>query len=292
MLLSENLQPHPLSPPAPPWRALRPTEEEKGVLSVYYSEDQAAVPVRAIMLPNNNKSDPNIETATYGLFSTCSQGTRAGIVKRGTRYMFFVTRRGKGRMLTGYYRLKWYTPGNLAGSDFAVAADHVHFIDPGLPLRDLPEEVRSHCMRRFRLALGLDASATRVLLDALHSRPNALERYLAEVDRIECRNMHLTGFRYVAWQRKEPFTWDEARLYLPGMKQLPPPLSGAARRITQSRSGKWRCTQCDKITSSAALLRLCPSCKHAGTLIEFIESTPSELMRLALPNTSSAATTR
>src|SRR4051812_11206383 len=98
----DYLHTHPLKPPASPWLELIPTNNEEGVLSYYYSEDEACVPVRAIMLPNNNKSDPNIETATYGLFSTCSQGTRAGIVERGTRYMFFVTQRGHGRMLTGY----------------------------------------------------------------------------------------------------------------------------------------------------------------------------------------------
>jgi hypothetical protein len=223
------------------------------------------------MLPNNNKSDPNIETATYGLFSTCSQGTRAGIVERGTRYMFFVTQRGHGRMLTGYYRLRWYAKGNLPGKDFAVAADHVHFIDPGLPLRDLPESVRSHCMKSFRLCLRVDASATRVLLEVLNSKFNAIDRYLSEVERIERRNMHLTGFRYVAWQRKGSFTWEDARLYLPDVGNVTVKPGNAKRRIMKSRTGKWNCTHCGKLTESHALLRLCPSCKQPGSLVEFVD---------------------
>src|SRR5216683_1864933 len=81
-MLPQDFHVHPLKPPAPPWLELVPTDDAgEGVLSFYYSEDEAAVPIRAIMLPNNNKSDPNIETATYGLFSTCSQRTRAGIVE-------------------------------------------------------------------------------------------------------------------------------------------------------------------------------------------------------------------
>src|SRR6266849_674173 len=229
-MLPQDFHVHPLKPPAPPWLELVPTDDAgEGVLSFYYSEDEAAVPIRAIMLPNNNKSDPNIETATYGLFSTCSQRTRAGIVERGTRYMFFVTQRGGCRMLTGYYRLRWYTPGNLPGRDFAVAADHVHFIDPGLPLR------------------------------------------------------HLTGYRYVAWRRKEPFTWEEARLYLPGIGQSSATPAGSARRIMTSRSGKWRCTHCGELTSSDALLRLCPSCKQPSTLIEFIGSAPRSESPAASP---------
>lgn len=287
---SNRLKAHPLMPPAPPWLELPPTEKAEGVLSFFYSEDEAAVPIRAIMLPNNNKSDPNIETATYGLFSTCSQATRAGIVEHGTRYMFFVTRRGKGRMLAGYYRLRWYTGGNLPGRDFAVAADQVHFIDPGLPLRNLPESLRSHCTKRFRLSACLGASATQELLDLLNRSPNAIERYLREVERIERRNMHLTGFRYVAWQRKEPFTWEEARLYLPETAHSSLASPSSARRINTSRTGKWSCTHCGKITSSDALLRLCPSCKQAGTLIEFIESTPggstrSESSAMSTPTT-------
>lgn len=240
----------------------------EGVLSYYYSEDAAAVPIRAVMLANNNKSDPNIETATYGLFSTCSSRTRSGIVRRGTGYMFFVTQRDGGRMITGYYRLKWFTPGSLGGRDFAVAADHVHFIAPGIRVQDLPAELRSHCGKRFRLSLGLDSVQTCALLWVLDRHPNQVGRYREEIDRIERLNMHLTRFRYVAWRRTEPFSWEAARLYLPAANEwrLTPP--APSRHKNKSRSDWWKCTKCGKRTPSKALLKICPWCEKQATLIE------------------------
>jgi hypothetical protein len=245
---------------------------QEGVLSFYYSEDEAAVPIRAILLAKNNKSDPNIETGTYGLFSTCSLPTRAGIVRRGTGYMFFVTRRHRSRMLTGYYRLKWFTPGTLSGNDYAVAADHMHFVAPGIRLEDLPADLRAHCAKRFRLSHRVGSEHTRALLDLLESQPNKVQRYLEEIDRIERRNQHLTGFRYVAWRRTEPFTWDVAPQYLPDLEQTHQAPLAAVGRKNQSQSGWWSCTTCSKLTQSEALLKICPRCSQRGTLVEYLES--------------------
>lgn len=258
----------PPKPPGPPWRPLPSAGALEGVLSFYYSEDEAAVPIRAVMLANNNKSDPNIETATYGLFSTCSPRTRSGIVHRGTGYMFFVTQRHGGRMITGYYRLKWFTPGSLAGHDFAVAADHVHFIAPGIPVQDLPAELRSHCGKRFRLSLKLDSKQTLALLCVLDRHPNQAERYLKEIDRIERRNQHLTGFRYVAWRRTEPFSWEAASLYLPAENAFRLTSPAPRRHKNKSSSDWWKCIKCGKRTPSKALLKLCPWCNEQATLIE------------------------
>lgn len=258
----------PLKPPGPPWSSLPPAGASKGVLSVYYSEAEAAVPIRAVMLANNNKSDPNIETATYGLFSTCSQRTRSGIVRHGTGYMFFVTQRYGGRMITGYYRLKWFAPGSLGRRDFAVAADHVHFIAPGIPLQDLPAELRSHCGQRFRLSLNLDQEQTSALLSVLDRHPNQVERYLEEIDRLERRNKHLTGFRYVAWRRTEPFSWEAAKFYLPSASEWRLTSPVLSSRRNKSSSDWWKCTKCGKRTSSKALLKVCPWCGERATLIE------------------------
>ena len=71
----------PVMPPATPWTALEVDTPAIGYLSVYLSEDLSKLPIRAIAKPYDNKSDPNIETGTYGLFSTCERGMRAGIVK-------------------------------------------------------------------------------------------------------------------------------------------------------------------------------------------------------------------
>lgn len=258
----------PPKPPGHPWRPLPSSGALEGVLSFYYSEAEAAVPIRAVMLANNNKSDPNIETSTYGLFSTCSPLTRSGIVRRGTGYMFFVTNRDGGRMITGYYRLKWFTPGSFAGHDFAVAADHVHFISPGISVQDLPADLRSHCGKRFRLSLQLDTEQTRALLWVLDRHPNQVGRYLEEIDRLERRNKHLTGFRYVAWRRIEPFSWEAARIYLPNANAFSLTSPTSSRHKNKSRSDWWKCTRCGKRTSSKALLKICPWCQEQATLIE------------------------
>ena len=68
----------PVMPPAAPWTALEVNTPATGYLSVYLSEDLSRLPIRAITRPYDNKSDPNIETGTYGLFSTCERAMRAG----------------------------------------------------------------------------------------------------------------------------------------------------------------------------------------------------------------------
>src|SRR5258708_36321714 len=68
-------------PPNPPWRELNPTMPLEGYVSYYLSDDLSGLPVRAVTLLRNNKSDPNLETKTYGLFSTCGHGMRASIGK-------------------------------------------------------------------------------------------------------------------------------------------------------------------------------------------------------------------
>ena len=55
-------------PPAAPWTTLEVDTPATGYLSVYLSEDLSRLPIRAITLRNDNKSDPNFETGTYGLF--------------------------------------------------------------------------------------------------------------------------------------------------------------------------------------------------------------------------------
>src|SRR4051794_34031736 len=112
-------------PPHDPWRPLSPGEKAHAYASYYYCDDFGAWPVRAITKIKDNKSDPNLETGTYGLFSTCEERMRAGIVTSRPGHVFFVTRPRKGpRQLTGYYELGHYTPGALSGRtrDFALTA--------------------------------------------------------------------------------------------------------------------------------------------------------------------------
>src|SRR6266568_2401005 len=91
-------------PPNPPWAPMSQEGDGGGCLSVYYSDDMSPLAVRWITKPGDNKSDPNLETMTYGLFSTCSKAMRSGIVKRGAEYLFFATRRGGTRVLSGSSR--------------------------------------------------------------------------------------------------------------------------------------------------------------------------------------------
>src|SRR5260370_36520653 len=98
----------PRPPPVGQWARLD-DDGGAGYLSVYLSEPLARYPVRHVTRPADNKSDPNIETGTFGLFSTCEQQMRAKIVREGRPYLFFVTKyRQKGRAVTGYYRIAWY----------------------------------------------------------------------------------------------------------------------------------------------------------------------------------------
>src|SRR5437868_15491701 len=116
------------APPNAPWQEIQnPTGA--GYLSVYYSDDLSPLAVRFVTKPGDNKSDPNLETLTYGLFSTCSPSMRAGVVQRQYSYIFFTTKRAAGRVLSGFYHIQWYVPANSPRTnDFYLAADQAHFV--------------------------------------------------------------------------------------------------------------------------------------------------------------------
>ena len=250
-------------PPAAPWTELEVDTPATGYLSVYLSEDLSGLPIRAITRPNDNKSDPNIETGTYGLFSTCERGMRAGVVKNKAQYIIFLCNRGNGRVVTGYYRLAWKTQGvwHTTKLDYALASDSVHFVDPPIPVSDLPEPAKSAAGTNFRLCKRVNAIETQTIVSALKSRPNALEDYLREIDRVERFQAFHSRYRYVSWQQEEPFSWEMARQYLvESNTQVKSP--------NQSPSGFWQCTNpnCEKFISNRSLLRRCPFCDAMGTL--------------------------
>ena len=144
----------PVIPPAAPWTELEVETPSTGYLSVYLSEDLSRLPIRAITCPNDNKSDSNIETGTYGLFSTCERGMRARIVKNKAQLIVFLCRKGNERVVAEYYRLAWKTEGvwHATKLDYALAADFVHFVDPPIPVSDLPEPGKTAAGNRFRLS--------------------------------------------------------------------------------------------------------------------------------------------
>ncbi len=251
-------------PPNPPWIALHGPAPHRGYLSFYISDDLSDVAVRAVTLPDNNKSDPNLETGTYGLFSTCERQMRAGVVNNRSPYLFFVTRYRGRRVLTGYYRIAWYCDGPLSssGADYALAADRLRFIQPPIPLDELAGGLREHAIRRFRTSLRTNADQTQQLVELLEGRPDETDAYLKETDRLERFNRYHTGFR--CWRRTEPFGWNAARSYLcpdPSLQwTTTEPVSN------NSPTNLWHCRACGDTIHNKALLKACPACDALGSL--------------------------
>ena len=253
-----------VKPPAAPWSPLRVNQPATGYLSMYYADDLSRLPVRHISRPRDNKSDPNIETGSYGLFSTCERQMRSGIVKRGAQYIIFMCSWGGRRVVTGYYRLAWRAPGTLHSPtrpDFVLAADVVHFVKPPIPVAELPEDVAAAAGTGFRLVKRIDNAQTQELVSILSERPNALPEYLTEIDRLERFQSFHSGYRYVSWQQQEPFTWDMASRYLE-------PSTGINVAPNKSDTGTWRCTvaACTQFVINQALLKRCPFCGSMGSL--------------------------
>jgi hypothetical protein len=230
--------------------------------SYYLSDELAALPVRAVTRLLDNKSDPNIETGTYGLFSTCEEKMRSGIATHRPRYIVFVTKlRGKGRHVTGLYRISHVAPGALAKQirDFAIAADEVRFIDP-VPVEDLPDSVRPALSTRWRLYRRLSPEATAAIVDFIRDRPDRTSDYLEELARVETINAFHSGFSYPTWGRREGFSWDDAARY------LAPAAATADQVRNSSPTGWWKCAKCGTRTKNKALLKACPKCGALGQL--------------------------
>lgn len=261
-----------LAPPNPPWQPLDRSSPALGYLSVYLSDPLARYPVRAITKLNDNKSDPNIETLTYGLFSTCEPMMRQSIVNRGIPYVFFVTRRENvGRVLTGYYDIGWQASGALAPTiqDYALAAAGCRFIDP-IPVADVPDELGDELRRRFRCYMGVSAEHTDALRNLIDGRPDRTSGYLAEIARLERFSANVTGYVYPTWGREHGFGWGDAARYLRPMTDA---LAPEAADNT-SPSSRWLCTACQETIVNIARLKVCPRCREPGTLVP-TPSTPS-----------------
>jgi hypothetical protein len=252
-----------LRPPAPPWKPIGKDEPAQGCFSVYLSDDLSRLPVRAVTLANNNKSDPNIETRTYGLFSTCSRAMRSSAVNRGLRYVFFMTRWRGERVITGYYRLAWFAPGALQGSptDYCLAADDVRFLWPPVRLRDLSPALRREASKRFRLFKLLKPDAAFRLFKFMSGKPDSTDMYVREIDRLERFNLYRTGFRYVAWKQSEKFDWTLADRYL-RTKQI----GKRVASVNSSPTDIWKCSDCNKKVLNKALLKRCPNCGAIASL--------------------------
>ena len=249
-----------LAPPAKPWTAL-PIGEDAGYISIYYSDDLSRLPIRFVTKPGDNKSDPNLETLTYGLFSTCGPGMRSSIVQRGHPNIFFATHWKGTRALAGMYHIGWYAPAaSSRKNDYYLAADIAHFIDEPIPLAKIDRLCRTRCSRRFRNSLMLTTVECARIRDVLLQRENEIEEYISEIHRLERLSLAHTGYRYPSWKRVDGFDWNKATSHL---KAGP----AAIASVTNSTlSGKWTCSACGQSLINKALLRQCPSCGQLGTL--------------------------
>lgn len=255
-------------PPHPPWCELQTRDDAGGFLTIFLRDELSGMAVRAVTLPGNNKSDPNIETGTYGLFSTCCQDMRAGVVARGCRWLFFLTRQHGHRVLAGYYRIRWHARGPLLisgrSADYVLAADDVRFVHPAIPVQELPAAVRTDVQRAFRTVKHVDSTVVDVLLRTLNARPNATSMYIDEIHRLERFNAYRTSYRYVGWRMRRSFGWDMAEQY------VTPASTHAPRTATPSATGAstdvWLCAECRYQFVNKALLKRCPRCGRMATL--------------------------
>jgi hypothetical protein len=248
-------------PPGGPWLEL--ADDGIGYLSFYYSDPLARFPIREATRPGDNKSDPNLETGTYGLFSTCEPGMRNRIVADGAASLFFITRHaGKPRAVTGYYDIGWYTHGDRGtdSKDWALAARNLRFVDP-IPFPKIARSVPEAGEPSFRTQRRLsDRSVTR--LRAIVDRaPDRTAEYLAELSRVERFAASKSGYAYPSWGRVDGFRETDAPTFLSAS------LGGTAN---SSKSRQWVCSSCSKIITNNALLRACPVCGGVGTLSPLI----------------------
>jgi hypothetical protein len=209
-----------------PWLPLPRNEEILGHISVYYSNKRANLPVRDVTKPWDQKSDPNIETMTYGLFSTCMPPGRRNIVKHGNSYLFFMTSWKEGRIITGYYELESYIDTGIKARnksfewkfpDYALKAKRTHFVKDGIKLAKLEghksfsklgNTVDDNTISGFgpRGYVHLDQETTLAIRDALDAQADITREYIAEIHRLEKQNEEKTGYRYPTWRMKEGFS--------------------------------------------------------------------------------------
>lgn len=246
-----------LAPPAAPWSAIRKQDGSGAYLSVYLSSSLARLPIRDVTRLRDNKSDPNLETKTYGLFSTCEQRMRQSIAKRGIDEIFFITNvEGEGRALVGRYKLGWLV--ELEPGDVALAASAMRFVEP-IPVATIPGRAGDKTRTRIRGYMRVDTHVANDLRQLVDASPDRTDRYLAEIARLERMSSARTGYTYPSWDKKTPFTWPDAG----------PVLAGGGHAVTStnvSSSGVWVCAHCSARINNEARLRVCNVCHRRGTL--------------------------
>jgi hypothetical protein len=252
-----------------------PRLDADSYLCFYYGSPISNKPVRDInrIVPVGTrgfvadcKVDPNWETGTFGLFSTCQQDIRRGVVTRHSPYLFFFVDkvgRRRARAISGYYRLRWYADGGTSEGDFCLAADKMHFVERAIPFDEVNAVLGTHLSSRVpRLAIKLRPTQTGRLVGLLERQPDATRSYIREVRRLEQINARSSeGLKYINFARRDSYSWDAAKAVL----KLGVP-SVRKRRKNTSPSNTWECAKCSHQHRSRSLLKLCPACGAHATL--------------------------
>lgn len=253
-----------MSPPLDPWQPFDVPDEPEGSLVYFLSDDSCRLPVRHVTKIGDNKADPNLETGTYGLLTTCYNDSRTGTVDNQRRWLFFTTKHAHSgtSVIAGYYTLSHYAAHPGRERDFALRAEDIHFVEKPLITQDVYDELGFTSKPLPRGSKTLSYEQSQWLKAKLDQQPDATDQYIEEIHRLERVNKSRTGFRHIGLGTSDPFSWETADILLrdphPACVEEPP--SGKKKPVD------WRCRACGAIIANAACLRVCRECRAVHTL--------------------------
>jgi hypothetical protein len=213
------------------WKVIENNPKTTGHIAYYYSDSKADLPVRGIRKKWDSKADPNIETKTYGLFSTCMPPARKNMVTNRDSYIFFFTKWRGQRMFTGYYELGYFVDTGIIPTangkarkfpDYALLAKRTHFVRNGIPLTGdrwsiITEDsfndgvIDGYGPRDFK---QIDSKLTNLLKSKLDEQKDITGEYVKEIYRLENENLQKYGYKYPSWKRREGFTKDDFKEFI------------------------------------------------------------------------------
>ncbi|MGH7808098.1 MAG: hypothetical protein ACRENT_08375 [Thermodesulfobacteriota bacterium] len=186
---------------------------------------------------------------------------RSGIVARGWPHLFFATSWKTGRVLVGYYHVRWFSEGALGAGDYCLAADRAKFVEAPIPLKEVDRRCGTKISGPFRSVRLLAEDECKKMVRLIDAQSDMTHAYLDEIDRLERFNLKHGGHRYISWQQIEKFSWKYANEYFSESREK---LAELVANV--SPSGIWKCTGCQKEVKNKALLKRCPNCGKLATL--------------------------
>jgi hypothetical protein len=191
------------------WQDYRATNT--GMIVYYSSDPVSEVPIREI--PEEFDSpvapEPHYETGTHGLYSCSRPKVRQAFMKSKVRYLLFVTKYAGTNadlrdkyLITGFYRIsrtadakrlhirycRDYECLELTSSCMAFLADEVHFVaaeDAVVVTEEMLKAWGYAARITKQTRIILDETQTAALLAHLRLKPNALDAYIAETERLQ-----------------------------------------------------------------------------------------------------------